>query len=490
MTGELSRRLVLMVLAAAAGSIRANAQESLAPPTQVDEAPIPLPLPQAKPEDHPLPINLPTALALAQARPLDISLAGQRLEQAMAQEQRARTLWLPNVLMGVDYTRHDGQLQDVAGNVFGTSKQAFMAGAGPVAVFALADALYAPLAARQETTARQASVQTAQNDATLAVAEAYFNVQQARGDLAAAQDSVRRAEDVVGRTEKLAKGLIPPLEASRARAELARRRLALSSARERWRTASAQLTRLLRLDSQARVEPLEPPHLQVTLIPPETTVDSLIPLALTNRPELASQQALVQASLARLKQERMRPLVPSLLLRGTATPQGTIGSGVFGGGINSDMKNFSARNDYDVQLIWELQNLGFGTAARIRERRADNQLALLELLNVQDKIAQEVVEAHAQVQEAAGRIKDAEAGVKDALDSADKNLEGMSQTKRAGELVLLVIRPLEVIAAVQALNQALNDYYAAVADYDRAQFRLYRALGRPAQDLSCEMQRH
>jgi hypothetical protein len=94
------------------------------------------------------------------------------------------------------------------------------------------------------------------------------------------------------------------------------------------------------------------------------------------------------------------------------------------------------------------------------------------------------VQAHAQVQESAKRIADAEAGVKDALDSADKNFEGLTQTRRVGDVLILVIRPQEVVAAIQALQQAFNDYYAAVADYDRAQFRLHRALGRPAPAVS------
>ena len=36
-------------------------------------------------------------------------------------------------------------------------------------------------------------------------------------------------------------------------------------------------------------------------------------------------------------------------------------------------------------------------------------------------------------------------------------------------------------ANVERVAQAYADYYGAVADYNRAQFRLYRALGRPAQ---------
>jgi hypothetical protein len=61
-------------------------------------------------------------------------------------------------LLGVDYFRHDGQIQDVAGNVFGTSKSAFMLGAAPVAVFATTDAIFAPLAERQNVRAREAGL--------------------------------------------------------------------------------------------------------------------------------------------------------------------------------------------------------------------------------------------------------------------------------------------------------------------------------------------
>ena len=47
----------------------------------------------------------------------------------------------------------------------------------------------------------------------------------------------------------------------------------------------------------------------------------------------------------------------------------------------------------------------------------------------------------------------------------------------------LVIRPQEAVASVQTLSQSYADYFAAVADANRAQFRLYRALGQPAQKL-------
>jgi outer membrane protein TolC len=333
------------------------------------------------------------------------------------------------------------------------------------------------------------ALQTARNDSLLAVAEAYFNVQQARGELAGAIDAARRTEEVVHRTEGLAargEGILADVDVVRARTEFARRDQALDTARERWRVASTDLARVLRLDPSALLQPLEAPHLRVTLVTLDKSVDELIPVALTNRPELAAQQALVQATLVRLRQERLRPLIPSVLLRGASTnPGGTLAGGYFGGGLNDSLGNFGARSDFDIQVLWELQNLGFGNRALVDLRRAENRLSVLDLFRLQDQVAAEVAQADAQAQSAASRLGKAERELRDAVESADKNFEGLGQTKTAGgRVIILVIRPQEVVAAIQALVLAYNDYYGAVADYNRAQFRLYRALGQPAQLLA------
>lgn len=444
--------------------------------------PVPIRLPAPTPSDRPLPINLSTALQLGNARALDIAIASERTRVALAQLERARVLWVPSLQLGGNYFRHDGRLQNIEGDVLDLSRSAVLAGLAPNAVFATTDAIFGPLAARQVLRAREASFQAATNDTFLAVAETYFNAQQARGELAGALDATTRAEELVRRTEQLAPGLAPPVEVARARTELARRRQQVHSARERWRVASAELMRILRLDAAALVEPLEPPHLRVTLIGLDRSVDDLIPVALTNRPELAAQQALVQAALQLMRQERLRPLMPSLLLRGAATsPAGTLSSGIFGGGRNGDVSNFGARNDMDIQLLWQLDNLGFGNRARVNERRAEHQVAVLESFRLQDRVAAEVAQAYAQLESAAVRVGEAESGLKDAVDSVEKNFVGVSQTRRVGDINLLVIRPQEVVAAIQALAQSYNDYYSTVGDYNRAQFRLYRALGQPAQ---------
>jgi len=449
--------------------------------------------PAPEPGLHVLPINLATALQLAGSRPIDVQLAQERVRGAVSVLDQAKALWLPTVTIGGDYYRHDGEIQDSSGAIVTNSHSSLMfglgSGIGTAAVFSLNDAIFSPLAARQTLSARRSDVQAATNDSSVAVTDAYFYVQQARGELAAAQDATRRTAEVVRRVQSLAAGLIPPLEIVRAQAELARRQEAEVFASEGWQVNAAELARLLRLDPSAQIEPVEPPQLQITLVEPERPVDELITLGLSNRPELAADQALVQAALVRLRQEKLRPFVPSVLLRGASTPvTGTLGAGLFSGGSNGDLGSTAARSDWDLQVLWQLDNLGFGNVARTRLRDSEHRAAILELFREQDRVAADVARAYAQTRQAARRVKIAEHQVTLAVDSYEKNLVGLGQIRRAGDLIQTIVRPQEVIAAVQSLAQAYADYFRAVADNNRAQFRLYRAMGQPAQVLDQRME--
>jgi outer membrane protein TolC len=441
--------------------------------------------PPLQPNERPLPINLPTALQLAEVQAVDVAAAAQRIQAAAAVLEQAQVLWVPTITVGGDYARHDGRNQDTEGRVFDNSRSSTMfgvgTGIGQSAILSVTDAIFAPLVARQQLRARQADRQAVSNDTLVSVSDAYFTVQQARGELAGAVEATRRTEDLVARTKELAKVLVPQLEVDRAEAELARRQQAEITARERWQVASAELVRVLRLDPAAQVEPAEPPQLRVELIDLNRPVDDLIAIGLTNRPELAAQQAQVLATLQLLKQEKLRPLIPSVLLRGYSTPvTGTLAAGVFAGGANSTIADAGARFDLDLQLLWQLDNLGFGNRGRVHQRAAENRLAVIELFRRQDLVAADVAQAYAQARQAARRVELAEKEVRAARDSAEKNLLALRATKGPDEKVTLVVRPLEAVAAVQALAQSYADYYGAVADANRAQFRLYRALGQPA----------
>ena len=158
---------------------------------------------------------------------------------------------------------------------------------------------------------------------------------------------------------------------------------------------------------------------------------------------------------------------------------GTLAVGQFSGGSNGSPGNTGSRGDIDVQLLWQLNNLGLGNLALVRQRQAENRSAVVELFRVQDRVAAETVQAFDQVRMAARRADVAADGVRLARDSADKNIEGLRQPDIVGGKITLLVRPEEAVASIEALYQAYIDYYTAVTDYDRGQFRLYHALGHP-----------
>ena len=242
----------------------------------------------------------------------------------------------------------------------------FYGGAGLYGVISTTDAIYQPLVARQVLNARHWDIQSAKNDALLQTADAYFMVHQYRGIYAGALYTVERGRDLVERIAALSRDLVPAFEVDRARNMLADLEQQAVSARQQWRVQSARLTKVLRLDPRAVVEPLEHDHLQITLIDPARVLDDLMPIALTNRPELASRRALVEAAEVGVRREKARPFLPIVLLTGFQTPGGMlIQGGIFGIGPNSSLNQWTGRDDVSIQLVWQLENLG------IRQPRAD-----------------------------------------------------------------------------------------------------------------------
>ena len=92
-----------------------------------------------------------------------------------------------------------------------------------------------------------------------------------------------------------------------------------------------------------------------------------------------------------MRQERFRPFLPTVVLRGGSTPTPyPLGMGGFAGGQGENLGALTGRVDWDLEAIWELKNLGFGNAALIRERRASVDLVREQSYRFQDYIAKEV----------------------------------------------------------------------------------------------------
>lgn len=452
--------------------------------------------PPLDPADVPLAINLAAALRLADARPLVVAAAQAGQLVAEAQLRRAEVLWIPNVNLGFDYIRHDGygpdfnralnvpQTPTSLGKPLNQNINFFYGGGGVTTYINMTDAIFQPLAARQVLRSRRADVQTAKNNALLMTADSYFDVHMYRGRYAGALEVVDRGTKLADRIKLLATDLVPKVEHDRAMSALADLKEQAASARENWRVSSADLTLVLRLDPRAVVVPTERDHLQVTLIDADRPLDDLIPIGLMNRPELASQQALVRAAIENIQKERMRPRLPNVLLNGFQTPYELIQFGAMGIGSGGKINQWSFRNDISTQLIWQFENFGCGNLARVREQRAEQSRQLVELLRAQDRVAADVTQAQARVQSAAVRVVEAEKALREAVVSFDGNYEGLAQTSRFGDVLVQVFRPQEAVEALMLLKTAYDKYYSTVAEFNKAQFLLFHALGYPAEAVA------
>jgi outer membrane protein TolC len=432
------------------------------------------------------PINLATALRLADARPLVVNAAQASVWVAEAQLTRAKVVWLPGINFGFDYIRHDGGGPDFnKGILTSVSTNFFYGGAGLYLNGNVTDMIFLPLAARQVLNAAHWNVQTAKNDALMATADAYFTVHQQRGMYAAALYTVERGHDLVAKISRLSTDLVPRFEVYRARNMVADLQQQATSAREAWRVSSAELTRVLRLDPRAVVMPLEDDHLQVTLIDPSRPLEDLLPAALLNRPEIASQRAMLRAAEANLRREKMRPLLPVIQVNGfQSAANGLIQGGIFGFGPNTSMNQWMGRDDMSFQVVWQLEGFGMGNLARIKQQRGAQSNATVAVFNAQDQVAAEVPEAHARLQSAAARVSQADRSLRAAIVAFNGNYEGLGQTSRFGDVLQLIFRPQEVVYALQLMKLSFDEYYTTVAEYNRAQFALFHALGYPASEAT------
>ncbi len=431
------------------------------------------------------PINLATALRLSDARPLIVAAAQASVWVAEAQLTRAKVLWVPQLNIGADYIRHDGGGPDFnKGIMTAPSVNFFYGGGGLTENVAMTDAIFQPLVARRVLNSRQWDIQAAKNDALLMTATAYFNVHQHRGLYAGSLYCVERGRDLVERISQLSRELIPAVEVDRARNMLADLEQQSVYSRQQWRVFSADLTQVLRLDPRAVVVPLESDHLQLTLIEPARELPDLHVIALSNRPELASYQAMVQAAVARIRRERGRMLMPSILINGFQTPNEMLQAGIFGLGPNSRMNQWEGRDDVSLQPLWELEGMGIGNLARIKEQRGYQSLATIDFYKIQDQVAADVTRAQARLQSASLRVEQADRALRTAIITFNGNFEGLRHTTRFGDILVLVNRPQEVVFALQLMKIAFDEYFNTVAEYNKAQFELFHALGYPAQEIT------
>jgi outer membrane protein TolC len=427
-----------------------------------------------------VPIEFGEALAIATGQNPEVAFARQRINEAFAQARAAEVLWVPSLRAGMNYNKHEGTIQDVAGNIIETSRGSVYTGLGAQAVgagsptvpglvvnFHTRDFIFQPRITGQLLAASRQASRATTNDILMETALAYNDLLEAlevEAIAAETRDNTRRLAEVTGEYARTGQGL--PSDADRAQAELATREVEAQRALENVEVATVRLARLLSQDPTIKLAPQEPAIVPIDLAPTHCALHELVASGLSNRPELAESRFLVGAAVERLRREQNAPLVPSVLLG--------LSYGGNGGGIGSDINNFDDRMDFDAVAYWELRNLGYGEQAARAAARSQVEQARWRQVQVMDQVASEIAESYAQVTSRREQIELSQSGITAARESYRRNSERIQDALGL---------PIEALQSIQALDAAQRQYVRAVADYNRAQFRLHRALGCPIQSV-------
>ena len=408
-------------------------------------------------------IDLPGALQLAGAGSLAIEFARERVAEAQASRAGADVLWIPDLFIGARYDRHEGADQSTPGFIIEADKQSAFVGGGLIASFELADVFFEPGVASRELRAQESALTGTTNDVLLQVALTYHDLLEAQYELAIARESVATTEELAGLAGSFARtGQGLEADAARVQSDLFRHKRAGVAAEARIAVRSARLATLLRLDPTVRLRAAESGLVPVPLIPEEVPVGELVEQAQISRPEVEQLIAVVDAAERREEQERLRPLIPNLVV-------GLSGGGL-GGGRGSTFDSLAGNGDFRIGVVWSLDNLGLGNRASADRRGAQYRQARVALARFRDQISQEVTVAYQEVHNERRQMDFAVKGVEEAQRSLELN---MARIRAAQGL------PIEALQAIQAALTAQRAYLEATMDYNRAQLRLLRAVGRP-----------
>jgi outer membrane protein TolC len=410
-----------------------------------------------------LEIDLPTAVRLADERNVDVAIFLARIEAATARLTQARLTAVPNIRVGTAEERHEGTIQETSGNVIDADRASRFRGVTADLRVDIGDAIFRPLVARQNRSAVVAASSANRQQVLMQVASAYVRLVQVRTEVDVVGRAYARASDLAALTSDYAEsGEGLPSDAEMAAVQPALWEQRRAAAEERVVAVNTELVRLLHLDADVELAPVETEPPDIEIFSGTEDVAELIARAQDGRPENEQVEALVAAAEGDLNAERYGWFVPSVSL--------SLSAGDFGGGPGTSILNTDDRQDRSLTLYWQFDGLGFGQRARIGERRAQLQELTLQREKLRDAIAAEVRESHARVVSLKRQIELADTAVVHAERAYELN-----RTRIFDQQGL----PLEALQAMQTLASAELGALEARAALSVAQIRLHTALGNP-----------
>lgn len=408
----------------------------------------------------PTPVSLDAVFRLGEERNPKIALAREKLNESLIENQLAAKAWLPKVTAGVGYYRHEGGIQNENGTLTRSSFGALYPGVDLHTEFDVREATFHRIDAERKHWQQKGELTQVSNETLLDAASTYIDLLTARRGEAVTQELEKHLHEALKRAEATEKEggkvLVEAIEAESSGASQVETRL-----HQQGDAASAKLSYLLGLDSEAPLVPVDETLAPIDLVDVTPTTAVLVGQALADGPgihELQGLLAAIDCGMAELSGPKR--FLPALDL--------CVGEGAFGAGPNSTL-DWSNRFDVGVQARWNLTEL---FKAKDEKRLAESRRRQVELTydDLRGKLTLGVREA-----------REAILSGREQIGKASEQIRRASESYRLSDLRLKQNAPgnslSEVLQSLRGLEQAHFNYITSVTAYNKAQIRLLLLLG-------------
>jgi outer membrane protein TolC len=409
-----------------------------------------------------LPIGLDTVLRLAEEQNGQVALAREKVREAFADQDLAKSAWLPAINVGTAYYRHEGGIQNPDGTLIEASSGAMLAGVEVAGRLDLREAIFAQVNAERKVWQQKGELSRVTSETLLDAATTYIDLMSARTAEAIVRRTLRDEEEMLEQARGLAKAepgvqfLVEGFEAE----ALVHRQL-IAKLHRQGDAAGTKLAYLLGIGPGVQLAPVDSKLIPIELVDPTTPAEQLVSQAVTHGPGVRELQGLLAAiASAREKAQGPGRFLPIVEMRAL--------EGAFGAGQGSTL-DWSNRLDIGVQARWNLTDL---FTAKDQQRLADSRMQQIHLTyqDVRAKLSAGVEEAQQaslggreEIRLAGEAVRHANQGYQLSNKRVKDNVPGSSTA--------------EVMGYIRGLQSAYLNYLGVVSDYDKAQLRLLVLTG-------------
>lgn len=401
-------------------------------------------------------INLETVLQLGGANNLTIQKYKQKQDLALAELDRAREWWLPDIYAGTVVNQLWGTTMNSDGNFFtDVNNQNFWGGAGLNASWTFSESFFKAKAENLQAQASRYRTDAERNKALLAIIEAYYDLLAAQLYYSAYDQLVDQGDTISQQISiQVAAGMRYESELLLSQSNQSHLKVEMLNAKMTYSTKSAALVNLLNLAPNVKLVSTDSLLAPLNLVGTEEIIlnDSIY----NKRPEFNA----AKLTLRSLKVEKR------ITSTGLWLPDLHVGTytSMFGD-VLSPLYPTSAIN---ASLMWKIPIGRLTYGGELAKARLRIALQETEIKQVKAIVNEEVL----RTREIMNISKEQMEIAREGSDLASKALQQSIQRQQLG-----TVRPFEILQVQEVYIRSKLDYLKAISTYNKAQYQLFVAVG-------------